>query len=70
METITFNKFVSFAEEATNLLDIFPEFKNSNEVNQNSKEDCTPVTDLDLNIEIFIRKLIKERFPDHSIHGE
>lgn len=70
METITFNKFVSFAEEATNLLDIFPEFKNSNEVNQNVKEDRTPVTDLDLNIEIFIRKLIKERFPTHSIHGE
>jgi myo-inositol-1(or 4)-monophosphatase len=70
METISFKQFIDFADDITDIHELFPEIKNSNNVNHFQKEDQTPVTDLDLSIEQHIRNKIKLHYPTHAISGE
>ena len=70
MEKISFKQFFEFADNVTDLQELFPQIRNSNNVTHYQKEDQTPVTELDLDIENHIRSKIKSKYPDHAIQGE
>lgn len=44
--------------------------QDSGELSSELKDDDTPVTEIDLEIEISLRKAIENQFPQHSITGE
>ena len=50
----------------------FKKFKGSYEINNKSKKKnlFDPVTSVDKNLELFLRKLIRKRFPNDGIRGE
>ena len=63
-----FNEFVSgLTFESSKVLS---EHFNSNKCIKKRKVDGSLVTEADLNCEIFIRKQIRRRFPNHGIIGE
>ncbi len=47
---------------------ILPLFRSN--LNINSKDDYTPVTEADRKTEVALRKIISKNYPEHGIHGE
>lgn len=64
LELIDFSQYL--ADEARN---ISRRYFRSN-IGVSIKDDKSPVTDADLEIETMIRKLVKNNFPDHAVYGE
>ena len=70
MDNLTFNCFEEFVTEVTDFSENFSKMQFSDGLSYELKEDNTPVTDIDLQIETFLRNSIEQTFPDHSITGE
>ena len=70
MEDFTFNDFQNFVSKQTDFSELFIKMQDSGELSSELKDDDTPVTEIDLEIEISLRKAIENQFPQHSITGE
>ena len=70
MEDFTFSDFRNFVREITDFSGLFSEMQESGELSIEIKNDKTPVTEIDFQIEDSIRQAIEDSFPDHSITGE
>ena len=67
MDALTFSCFEEFVTEVTDFSENFSKMQFSDGLPYELKEDNTPVTDIDLLIETFLRNSIEQRFPDHSM---
>ena len=70
MEDFTFSDFRNFVREITDFSGLFSQMQESGELSIEIKNDKTPVTEIDFQIEVSIRQAIEDNFPDHSIIGE
>ena len=70
MEDFTFNDFETFVSEVTNFSGQFSKMQHRDDISYELKDDKTPVTDTDLQIECLLRKAIENLFPTHAISGE
>ena len=70
MEDFTFSDFRNFVREITDFSGLFSQMQETGELSIEIKNDKTPVTEIDFQIEVSIRQAIEDNFPDHSITGE
>jgi len=70
MENVNFRDFRNFVGQITDFSELFSEMQKSGELSIEIKNDKTPVTEIDFQIEVSIRQAIENNFPDHSIIGE
>ena len=70
MEDFTFNDFETFVSEVTDFSGQFSKMQHWDDISYELKDDKTPITDTDLQIECLLRKAIENLFPTHAISGE
>ena len=68
--TNTFNEFVKFANNLADESEIIIKKYFRTFLNVDSKEDKSPVTIADKEVELKIREIIKTNYPEHGILGE
>ena len=70
MEDFTFNDFETFVSEVTDFSGQFSKMQHRDDISYELKDDKTPVTDTDLQIECLLKESCRKFFPTHSISGE
>jgi fructose-1,6-bisphosphatase/inositol monophosphatase family enzyme len=69
-DRVTFDEFSTFVELISKKASEIARSKFNENFNKWNKEDGTIVTEVDVEIEKFIRSEIYNKYPNHSLHGE